>query len=188
MRAFVAINIPLDIGRQLEQRGRLADFQYMYKKMRWLPLDSYHITLRFLGDVSEEKLADYWQQAKPFLETEQNFDVVLHSLLFLPRVSAAKVVAIAADHEPALFRMAEKLESIARSCNFQAEHKKFLPHVSLARLKRLVRVPAMHLPDHLPIVSKVAKIDLMQSHLGPDGAQYSSLDCACLKSGTSEVI
>ena len=182
MRAFVSINIPLDISRLIERWAKLADFQYLYKTMRWLPEDSYHVTLRFLGDVPETQLVTYWEKVKPVLETQNSFDVVIRSFLFLPDVNAAKIVAAKVDADPALSGMAEMLESNARRCGFTAEHKSFRPHISIARFKRPAQIPPLNPVDPLHIVHRVSEVILMQSHLDDRGAKYTLLDNASLMS------
>ena len=52
IRLFTAIAIPRDLAEDLVPR------QYAIEGAKWRPVEAFHITLRFIGDVAEPVAAD----------------------------------------------------------------------------------------------------------------------------------
>ncbi len=127
LRLFAALAIPPEIGRPLMRRQTGLD------GARWRPLDAFHITLRFYGDVREDVAAD--------LDAE--LETVAASPLTLALQGAGSfgegydihaVWAGLAENEP-LNRLAHATERAARKAGMKPESRKYLPHVTLAYLR-----------------------------------------------------
>jgi 2'-5' RNA ligase len=125
-RLFTAIEAPEDIGLALSgYRGGLSG-------ARWIDVENYHITLRFLGDVDE----DVAQEAALLLGKIRRppFDVVIEGLDAFggarPRALIAKVAP-----SPAILELQAEHERLMRRAGLPAESRKFTPHVTLARLR-----------------------------------------------------
>ncbi|GLK57385.1 2'-5' RNA ligase [Methylopila capsulata] len=125
-RLFTAIEVPEDIGLALSgYRGGLSG-------ARWIDVENYHITLRFLGDVDE----DVAQEAALLLGKirRQPFDVAIEGLDAFggarPRALIAKVAP-----SPAILELQAEHERLMRRAGLPAESRKFTPHVTLARLR-----------------------------------------------------
>ena len=59
MRAFIAIDIPEDIRRELIVVQTLL--RPRTTTARWIPAESAHLTLKFLGEISDERANDVHQ-------------------------------------------------------------------------------------------------------------------------------
>lgn len=126
-RLFTGLEIPADVGFALSlKRGGLAG-------ARWIDPDNYHITLRFIGDV-DGQTAD---------EVADSLDRLSHSLRFPVRLThmgtfgGDKPRALFAGVEPseALSRLQSAQERVLQKVGLAPEGRKFVPHVTLARLR-----------------------------------------------------
>lgn len=125
-RLFTAIEVPEEVALALAAyRGGLSG-------ARWLDIENYHITLRFLGDIDE----DVAQEATYLLGQVRRrpFDVTIEGPDAFgggrPRALIAKVAPT-----PAIVALQAEHERLMRRTGLAAESRKFIPHVTLARLR-----------------------------------------------------
>jgi RNA 2',3'-cyclic 3'-phosphodiesterase len=126
-RLFTGLEIPSDVGFALSlKRGGLSG-------ARWIDPENYHITLRFIGDVDGNTADD----------VADSLDRLSHSLRFPVRLThlgsfgGDKPRALFAGVEPseALSRLQAAQERILQKAGLAPEGRKFVPHVTLARLR-----------------------------------------------------
>ncbi|WP_108461750.1 RNA 2',3'-cyclic phosphodiesterase [Devosia naphthalenivorans] len=126
-RLFTGLEIPADIGFALSlKRGGLTG-------ARWIDADNYHITLRFIGDV-DGQTADEVAQSLDRLSNSMPFDV---RLTHLGTFGGDKPRALYAGVEPSesLTRLQAAQERVLQRAGLAPEGRKFVPHVTLARLR-----------------------------------------------------
>ncbi len=126
-RLFTGLEIPADVGFALSlKRGGLTG-------ARWIDTENYHITLRFIGDVDHTTADD----------VADSLDRLANSLRFTVRLThlgtfgGDKPRALYAGVEPseALSRLQAAQERVLQRAGLPAEGRKFVPHVTLARLR-----------------------------------------------------
>ncbi len=126
-RLFTGLEIPPDLGFALSlKRGGLTG-------ARWIDPENYHITLRFIGDV-DHQTAD---------EVADSLDRLSNSLRFAIRLThlgtfgGDKPRALYAGVEPSdeLSRLQGAHERMLQRAGLEPEGRKFVPHVTLARLR-----------------------------------------------------
>ncbi len=73
-RIFTAINLPEDI------KGKLVDYQSKWPELpiRWTKKNNLHITLEFLGYLSDDELLKICQDTKELASKHQLFTVTLN--------------------------------------------------------------------------------------------------------------
>ncbi len=125
-RLFTALEIPADIAQSLAMlRGGLPG-------ARWIDPENYHLTLRFLGDI-DDLLA---REAASVLAgvSRHPFDVQLEGLSSFGGRRPRAVIAPAAATRP-LVELQAELERLMQRIGLEPEGRKFMPHVTLARLR-----------------------------------------------------
>lgn len=128
IRLFAAIALPEEIGRPLQGR------QLGLPGARWRPLEALHITLRFFGDLPEDRADDL--DAELSTVTGEAFDLSLAGVgHFGEGVDIHAVWAGVEDSVP-LRQLQKRCEAAARRAGMAAETRAYLPHVTLAYLKR----------------------------------------------------
>jgi 2''-5'' RNA ligase len=126
-RLFTGLEVPADVGFALSlKRGGLAG-------ARWIDPENYHITLRFIGDV-DGKTADEVADSLDRLSNSLQFPVRLNHL---GSFGGDKPRALYAGAEPseALNRLQAAHERMLQKAGLPPEGRKFVPHVTLARLR-----------------------------------------------------
>lgn len=126
-RLFTGLEVPHEVGFALSlKRGGLQG-------ARWIDPDNYHITLRFIGDV-DHTTANEVADALDRLSDSEAFSVRLSHLGWFggdkPRALYAGV-----DNNVALQRLQAAQERVLQRLGLAPEGRKFVPHVSLARLR-----------------------------------------------------
>lgn len=175
MRLFVAITPPAVVLDELE--AAVGPLRSQWPGLRWATQDAWHLTLAFLGEVSEEKAA----ALAPRLERAARRHPAL-SLSFgpggaFPAPGRARVLWAGIDGDrAALTALARSVAAGARRAGAGPpdEDRKFRPHVTLARC----RAPA----DVGPLVRSLAgyagspwtaaEIHLIRSYLGQGPPRY----------------
>lgn len=126
-RLFTGLEIPADIGFALSlKRGGLTG-------ARWIDPENYHITLRFIGDV-DGNVANEVVDSLDRLSNSLQFSI---RLTHLGSFGGDKPRALYAGVEPseALNRLQAAQERMLQKAGLPPEGRKFVPHVSLARLR-----------------------------------------------------
>jgi RNA 2',3'-cyclic 3'-phosphodiesterase len=125
-RLFTGVEIPADIGQALGMlRGGLPG-------ARWITPENYHLTLRFIGDV-DDLVA---QEVAMMLGRVRRgaFDLHLEGLTSFGGRRPRAVVATVAPAQALLDVQAEH-ERLMQRIGLEPEGRKYLPHVTLARLR-----------------------------------------------------
>lgn len=125
-RLFTALEIPRDAALSLSLlRGGLPG-------ARWIDVENYHITLRFIGDV-EGHVADEVANA---LDRVRRPEFMLN-LSGVDAFGSKKPHSIYAGVSPSpeLNALQGEIERICQRLGIPADPRKFTPHVTLARLR-----------------------------------------------------
>lgn len=125
-RLFTALEIPHDIAE------RIAMLRGGVPGARWIDVENYHITLRFLGDI-DDRLARDAANALSFIRRPE-LTVTLDSLDFFGG-DRPRAIVVRAKSDPALMEMQAEQERLIRRLGAPPEPRKFTPHVTLARLR-----------------------------------------------------
>jgi len=126
-RLFTGIEIPAEIGRALATyRGGLPGG-------RWIDPESYHITLRFIGDIDEGAAREVFsvlaegRAREPLSVTIEGLDTFGGAR---PRAVFARVAP-----SSEIVDLHTEQERLIRRVGLAPEGRKFVPHVTLARLR-----------------------------------------------------
>jgi 2'-5' RNA ligase len=127
-RLFTALEIPRDAALSLSLlRGGLPG-------ARWVDVENYHLTLRFIGDV-EGHVADEIANALDRVRRPA-FHLALSGVgTFGSRKPHALWAGCAAS--PDLYALQAEIERICQRIGVPGDPRKFMPHVTLARLKNV---------------------------------------------------
>ena len=126
-RLFTGLEIPPALADELAMmRGGLSG-------ARWIDVENYHLTLRFIGDIDEptaEAVDEMMAQIrrKPFTVTLEGLDYFGGDK---PRAIVARAQA-----SSALVELQAEQERLIRRIGIAPEPRRFTPHVTLARLRQ----------------------------------------------------
>ena len=125
-RLFTGVEIPSEIGLALSTlRGGLPG-------ARWIDPENYHLTLRFIGDVDDvtaHEVAELLGRVK-----RGGFELRMEGLTSFGGRKPRAVVAQVAPAQ-ALVEVQAEQERLMQRIGLEPEGRKFMPHVTLARLR-----------------------------------------------------
>ena len=125
-RLFTGIEIPADIGDRLSLlRGGLPG-------ARWIDRENYHITLRFVGDIDMDVANDMADTLGGI--NRSGFDVAIDGIMAFGSKKPHAIVARVQPNRELLELQAEHERRLQR-IGLPAEQRKYIPHVTLARLR-----------------------------------------------------
>jgi 2'-5' RNA ligase len=129
MRLFVALDIEAAI------RARLADFVAKVRPLapeaRWVGPQSFHITLKFIG----ERRPDQVEAIKQALAQIQASPIAINfrGTGFFPDPHSARVFWVGIEADPNLAALAESVDRSLARLQVPPEERPFSPHLTLAR-------------------------------------------------------
>lgn len=174
MRAFVAIELPQSIREALAREQ--ARFRTVCPDARWTRPEGIHLTLKFLGDISDMQEARV-KTALGHMEPFEKFTLTVNGFGFFPDARRPKVFWAGLEAPPDLARLATEVENAMAPLGFPPEGRPFRPHLTLARFK--MPRPQQKLEalveanDNLLLGSvEVSDFFLWESKLSPQGAEY----------------
>ena len=137
MRLFVAAPLPSDV------RDGLASLGAGLPRARWVEPQNMHITLRFIGEVDKDAAED----ADAALATvrHQAFDLGIAGIGHFGSGRKVRSVWAGVEGSDPLVHLRRKVGSALVRAGHAPEHRKFHPHVTLARLKN---TPAARVGDY----------------------------------------
>jgi 2'-5' RNA ligase len=180
VRAFFAIALETELREGAAACARELATRPGGEGVRWVAPASYHLTLRFLGNVPTAELTPLAERAQDALAGCAPFALTLGSPLAFP-TRRPKVIALLAQPEDTLVGLAARLEKVAVESGLAPEAKPFHAHLTIGRV-RARRLPAAFPPA--PVGAQlVREVVLFRSDLGKGGAHYAPL--ATLGLGTA---
>src|SRR5215467_7046116 len=129
MRIFIALDIPGEI------RARMVEFMERARpyasEARWARPEGLHVTLKFIGEVKEDKL----ERIKSALAGVKAapFPVMFANAGFFPTPKSQRVFWIGVAGGEALVQLAETIDRATQSAGVAREERAYSPHLTLAR-------------------------------------------------------
>lgn len=170
-RLFTAIDPPADARDQLASYCEARDVPF---DARWTPPENYHITLRFIGDVNDDREAEL-RSVLDAVEADA-FTLKPLGLGVLPSRRNPRVLTInmaASDPIQALY---ESVEAVLAEAGVDREQRSYRPHLTIARLKnanaREVRSFLQEAPEPDLDAFQIDQFALYESTLTPSGAVH----------------
>ena len=177
MRAFVAVDLPETLKAELRTR------QEVLKRSahggRWVRPEGIHLTLKFLGEISEEQTGQVIQ-ALSLVPRFEAFSVEVKGFGFFPNSRWPRILWAGVEGGEPLAALAAQVEKSLQAVGFGPEDHPFKPHLTLARF-RLPR-PQPDLAKELSVTHNlslgklpVSRFSLIESRLNPQGAEYRKI-------------
>ena len=144
-------------------------------KLRIVPPENLHITIKFLGSVGRNQLNSIRALLSELSGKHQQHELHCQGIGFFKN---SIWVGIHTDHY--LNAIATEMNMAFVSLGFNAQQKKYVPHVTVARFNRDARIKLSTLLEiysgKIWGIIPVKEILLFKSDTLPEGARYSILD------------
>ncbi len=179
-RLFLAVGLSSSARKGLAERLLAASERQ--EKVRWVPLENVHITLRFFGEVSADQKAAITHTMERVVSKVQPFSVSISGVRIVRRRRRPQMVwATVEDCDNQLRRLHGRMERLLEQSCFAREGRPFSPHLTLARVRdgiapweqKALEEWAEAQRGFKAIPLPVEEVVLMKSELRPHGAEYT---------------
>uniref|UniRef100_A0A7C1F392 RNA 2',3'-cyclic phosphodiesterase n=1 Tax=Ammonifex degensii TaxID=42838 RepID=A0A7C1F392_9THEO len=176
MRLFWAVTLPKDV------RDRLAIVQSSFRKLpldvKWVEVENFHLTLRFLGDTDRAMVDSLLAVAKERLGELLPFTLILRGVGVFPSLRQPRVLWVGVERALPLFNLHHLLEEALRQLGFPPEAKRFSPHITLGRFRTGANTGLLEEAIKELGTAEVAQVNvigiaLIASELTPKGPVYT---------------
>ncbi|MDO8750953.1 MAG: RNA 2',3'-cyclic phosphodiesterase [Dehalococcoidia bacterium] len=188
LRLFIAVELPEDVlGYIGETVGDLR--RQGITGIRWVRGEGVHLTLKFLGDTSEEQVAGILSSMRDSAVGTPPFVLHVQGAGAFPNMRAPRVLWLGVQGDTApLLQIHGRLEEALEAQGFAREARAFSAHLTLGRVNgRLSPTTLERLAQDMeglrtakPLALPVAALSLMESQLTPPGAYYGCVGQALL--------
>lgn len=142
----------------------------------WVKASNLHLTLKFLGDVEEQRIEAIATSLTKAAAQVDAFDLTIGGFGAFPTRARPRVIWVGANG-PRLHALVESIESALEPLGFPRETRPFAGHITLGRVRaRSTRGLSCHTgAEGHHGATRVTRIVLMRSQLTPGGASYTEL-------------
>jgi len=177
-RTFIAFDIePSETVREVYETVRK---KLRNERINWIDPGNLHITLKFLGDTSEESIPSIIKAISKVIENYTPLRVILKGLGVFRNIHDPHVFWMGCKIEDDLLNLKQELEVSLNSFGYETEKRAFSPHLTLGRIKLLRQTN--HLSEILASYREsvfqefyLKEIVYYQSRLTSSGSVYTSL-------------
>ncbi|QSP96388.1 RNA 2',3'-cyclic phosphodiesterase [Marinobacter salinisoli] len=170
-RLFFSIEIPVQIKQRLLQvRAPVAG-------ARWQSAAQLHLTLLFLGPVSDDRVAEVCAEVRALAMPA--FDLEVSGIGCFGQPASPRNLWAGVSPCDSLLALQAALKDVLGGLGFEFDQRAFRPHVTLARFKKQRGSVAALLDDHQSTnfgAFPVQEFVLYQSTQGGGGSVYTVLE------------
>lgn len=169
MRTFIAVPLSKSVIDKLQNLQVPTDY------VRWQSPEQMHITLKFLGELSDDEINGLKQALAGISMT--SFIMKVQQIGMFPRNDIPKVIWIGVAPDKEITQLYKAVEARCTSLGFEADKRPFLPHITLGRVqKNIPRKQIRNLLDKPePVSFSVDSFGIYKSELHPDGTIHTLL-------------
>ena len=175
MRAFIAIDLSPEIKASLS--SLVKTLRQTRAEIKWVGENSFHLTLKFLGEIDEKDLEPIISAMEAEAKKSQPFRLECHSIGYFPEKGTPRVIWTGVTSSAELRDLQQRLEKALEKLGFPKEAREFKPHLTLGRVKS-----SRHLETVLRLLKpyqdqsfgqmEAKALTLFESILKPTGAEY----------------
>lgn len=182
IRSFIAIPLPSPTQKAVTKLIR--DLEEPGDGIRWVPTDNLHLTLKFLGEVTNTEVPTVCNAIRSVCQDIEPFELRYVGTGGMPKDDRARVLYVGVeDPTKQLTHLATELETKMADLGFKPEPRDYRPHLTLGRvrsgyrsshdevMKRLLENQDTSWGD-----TTVDKVLLIASFLEKSGPSYQTMD------------
>jgi len=188
-RTFIALEMDESLQRYLAGVNR--QMAQELPNLDWIDPAGIHLTLAFLGELTDQQVAEAISAARVAAQQVSPFEYRLSGLGFFGLPRQPRVIWMGIE-EPSgkLVQLHRALNRELRLRRFEVEKRPFSPHLTLSRVKaplkpdeqqRLQRLFANKQAFASSLLHRVSHLSVMKSELSRMGAKYTCLQYCPLR-------
>ncbi|MFH1646044.1 MAG: RNA 2',3'-cyclic phosphodiesterase [Candidatus Omnitrophota bacterium] len=181
MRTFIAIDINEDSKKELADL--ILNLKKTENNIKWVEPRNIHLTLKFLGNVSDELIEKIKIELKKISKSHKAFEMHLAQAGVFPKLTSPRVLWVGTDEgNEEILKLQSKIEDSMERLGLKKETRPFFTHTTLGRVKELKEKTKLTKKIEKEnnfssqYINHIDKITLYQSKLTPKGPIYSVIE------------
>jgi RNA 2',3'-cyclic 3'-phosphodiesterase len=181
IRTFIALELSDEVQKELSRvKGIL---ERTNANVKWFAPETTHITLQFLGNISDEKVPCVEKILRSIASRTAPFDITLNNIEVFPGWTEPKVLWIGIDKGCGPLQiLAGSIRAVMLEEGFSEENRPFIPHITIGRIapdmnKSALRKGVVAI-DVKSILAPISRLVFFKSLLTKEGAIHTILS-AC---------
>ena len=188
MRLFIAIDIDEknmvalnDLQKELRTKANVKAGD-----VKWVTAKNIHLTIKFFGEVDDEKLPEICEIAEEVASSYKSFKLAIESVGHFGGKIATVLWVSSGEGTEELLQLQKDLEDRLAEAGWPAEEREFSGHLTLARIRnpkagfKIAQLAEQYKNSKVGVLS-VNSICIYKSQLTPEGPVYTLLGCYKLK-------
>ena len=174
-RLFVSLNLPEEIRDKIN--ALRIEVGSKERKLKWEPKEKLHLTLKFIGDVDNDRINSIAEDLG-FIENFEAINCETTRFGFFFSRSQPRILWLGLHADKIIFNLVEELNSRLEKFLIPRERKKFTSHITILRIRGNVSeefVKGFQNFDVPKIKFRANEISLMNSELLPLGSVYKEI-------------
>ena len=185
-RIFVAVDVSDEARHTVAAYIETLRNEFPKVRVGWDKAEKLHLTLKFLGDANEKEVAELQNILDKISTNISNFKLQISKTGVFPDAKKPRVLWInVIDEQGNLAKISDLLESECEKIGFARESRKFIPHLTIGRIREpnnAKELAQRHLQNiFAPVEFEVSEIVIYESKLLPTGSDYSVVSKFALK-------
>lgn len=181
MRTFIAIELSEPIRDALGQVQ--AHLKYTGSDVKWVGKNNIHLTLKFLGEVDEDRCEKVKAALDEIAKEFKAFEIDLNGLGVFPSLNAPRVIWVGLDKgAKESTDLAKRIDEAMSKLGFKEETRPFAAHLTIGRIRSsknrsalCEKIEKLNFDSATAGSQQVDSIILFQSTLTPTGPIYTKL-------------
>ena len=178
MRLFVALEIPSAVREKLA--ALIEALRALSPQTRWVRPENLHVTLKFIGEVPEARLAGI-RAALAGIRLDQPCTLDFRGLGFFPNEKQPRVLWVGIEGSLNLKTLAADIDLAMEPLGIPRDQRPFSPHLTLSRFERSRPPEKLRAAIQENAVRdfgslRTSTFHLIESKLKPSGAEYTTLE------------
>ncbi len=183
LRTFIAVDFPPETLTKITKIIGYFKTQTPMDALKWVSAENLHLTIKFIGDIPEDKLAQVKMVIKKSLVDKHPFKIGVGGLGMFPNKHNPRVIWLGVTYDQTLRDIHHVLNHSLKSTGIEPDNRDYSPHLTIARIRQRAREETRQeigatlskfKIDSLGEI-KINEIILYQSELTRNGPIYTPL-------------
>lgn len=184
IRTFISIPTPENVRQALT--AIQSELKSADADVKWESPEKLHITLRFLGDVEENRLPQLIADCSKAICNLNSFSLVYEGFGCFPDARNPRIIwAGSHNDDGTLITIKKEIDAAVARYGFEGENRMFHPHITLSRVKGRRNIPnlikMLQSVTFEPHPVRIDEVHFMKSVLRPTGSIYTILQTIALQ-------
>jgi 2'-5' RNA ligase len=188
VRSFIAIDLPDTLFDPMQKASTQLQEMLTGQPIRWVPVENIHLTLKFLGDVSENNIPMITEILEAEASNHCRFEISVGGFGVFPNYSRPRVIWVGVQGPDELLNLQRRIDLETTRLGYSPGQREFSPHLTFGRISRnasptqIRKISELLRKFKLGFLgaARIGEVNLFRSDLGPGGAVYSKMAVASL--------